>query len=112
MTKLGVSVSQGAANSVVTVVGELDVISADDLRAALGELLEEGRTRLIIDVTGLTFCDSMGLRLLLEFLDRSTKSGGFLRLAGVRGVLERVLTVTGLNAAFPIYETAAEAAGN
>ncbi|ETK31156.1 STAS domain-containing protein [Microbispora sp. ATCC PTA-5024] len=108
-TKLDVRVGRETAYTVVTLVGELDVISADGLRAALGKLLLEERVRLVVDATELTFCDSMGLRMLLEYADRATRAGGYMRLAGVRGVFRRILTVTGLHAAFPLYDTVAEA---
>jgi anti-sigma B factor antagonist len=108
-TRLGVTVSREATHTVVTVAGELDVISAERLRATLGKLLDEGRDRLILDASELSFCDSMGLRLLLEVHDGAEQTGGFLRLAGVRGVFRRILTVTGLNAAFTIYETVGDA---
>ncbi|MBB2747663.1 UNVERIFIED_ORG: anti-sigma B factor antagonist [Microbispora rosea subsp. rosea] len=108
-TRLGVTVSHEATHTLVTLTGELDVISGERLRTVFGKLSEEGGTRLVVDTSELTFCDSMGLRLLLEAHDRAVEAGGFMKLAGVRGVFRRILTVTGLHAAFPIYETPADA---
>ncbi|MEU6410101.1 STAS domain-containing protein [Microbispora sp. NPDC046933] len=108
-TRFGVTVSHEAAHTLVTLAGELDVISGERLRTVFGKLAEEGATRLVVDASELTFCDSMGLRLLLEAHDRAVEAGGFMKLAGVRGVFRRILTVTGLHAAFPIYETLADA---
>ncbi|WP_182899959.1 STAS domain-containing protein [Microbispora sp. H10830] len=108
-TRLGVTVSHEATHTLVTLNGELDVISGERLRTLFGKLSEEGGTRLVVDTSELTFCDSMGLRLLLETHDRAVEAGGFMTLAGVRGVFRRILTVTGLHAAFPIYETLADA---
>ncbi|MBP2707090.1 STAS domain-containing protein [Microbispora sp. RL4-1S] len=109
-TRLAVRVGREATHTVVVLTGELDVISADDLRASLAKVLQDGHTDVIVDAGGLTFCDSMGLRLLLEYLDLFTEAGGFLRLAGVHGAVLRILTVTGLRSAFPIYDTVADAA--
>ncbi|GAB3907700.1 STAS domain-containing protein [Microbispora bryophytorum] len=108
-TRLGVTVSHEATHTLVTLTGELDVISGERLSTVFGKLSEEGGTRLVVDASELTFCDSMGLRLLLEAHDRAVEAGGFMKLAGVRGVFRRILTVTGLHAAFPIYETLADA---
>lgn len=110
-TRLGVTVSHEATHALVTLTGELDVISGERLRAVLGKLADEGVTRLVLEASELTFCDSMGLRLLLEAHDRAVEAGGFMKLAGVRGVFRRILTVTGLHAAFPIYETLPDALG-
>lgn len=108
-TRLGVTMSHEATHTLVTLVGELDVISGERLRTAFDKLLDEGHSRLVLDASELAFCDSMGLRLLLEAHDRAVEAGGFMRMAGVKGVFRRILTVTGLHAAFPIYETVPEA---
>ncbi|MEZ0073905.1 STAS domain-containing protein [Planotetraspora sp. GP83] len=108
-TRLDLTVSQETTHTVVALVGELDVISAETLSTALSKELEQGHSRLIIDASQLTFCDSMGLRLLLQFLGRSFEARGFLKLAGVHGTFDRILTVTGLRDAFPIFDTVAEA---
>ncbi|HEU4567977.1 STAS domain-containing protein [Microbispora hainanensis] len=116
-TRLGVTVSHEATHTLVTLTGELDVISCERLRTVFGKVFgelpgalpDEGAARLVVDASGLTFCDSMGLRLLLETHDHAVEAGGFLKLAGVRGVLLRILTVTGLHAAFPVHETVEDA---
>ncbi|MEZ0075161.1 STAS domain-containing protein [Planotetraspora sp. GP83] len=108
-TRLAVTVSQEAADTVVTLAGELDIISAGRLSEALSEEMEAGHARLIVEVEQLTFCDSMGVRLLVEFLRRTSEAGGYLKLAGVRGPLRRLLEVLGLDDAFPIYESVADA---
>ncbi|WP_030507492.1 STAS domain-containing protein [Microbispora rosea] len=108
-TRLGVTVSHEATHALVTLTGELDVISGERLRTVFGKLSEEGAARLVVDTSELTFCDSMGLRLLLETHDHAVEAGGFMKLVGVRGVFRRILTVTGLHVAFPIHETVAEA---
>ncbi|MFI7039382.1 STAS domain-containing protein [Microbispora rosea] len=108
-TRLGVTVSHEATHTLVTLTGELDVISSERLRTVFGKLSEEGAARLVVDTSELTFCDSMGLRLLLETHDHAVEAGGFMKLVGVRGVFRRILTVTGLHVAFPIHETVAEA---
>ncbi|GAB3135277.1 STAS domain-containing protein [Microbispora hainanensis] len=132
-TRLGVTVRHEATHTLVTLTGELDVISGERLRTVFGKLFDEssgessgtssgtsfgtsfgtlpdeGAVRLVVDASELTFCDSMGLRLLLETHDHAVEAGGFLKLAGVRGVFLRILTVTGLHAAFPIHETVEDA---
>ncbi|GLW26559.1 anti-sigma factor antagonist [Microbispora triticiradicis] len=108
-TRLAVTVSHEATYTLVTLTGELDVISGERLRPALDKLLDEGHTRLVLDTARLGFCDSMGLRLLLETHDRAVEAGGFMRIAGVEGVFRRILTVTGLYAAFPIYGSVTDA---
>jgi len=44
----------------------------------------------------------MGLRTILEYVNRAARAGGWMRLAGVQGVLKRLLEVTGVAGAIPI----------
>jgi anti-sigma B factor antagonist len=93
-------------DTVISVIGELDIVSAPKLRKVLTEEIEKGHSRIIIDASALTFCDSMGLRLLLEFLGHAFRARGFLKLSGVHGAFKRALEVTRLYDAFPILEGA------
>src|SRR5947207_1691004 len=46
---------------VVAVAGEIDLFTAPELKAAIGEALESGRTRIVVDLTATTFLDSTAL---------------------------------------------------
>ncbi|GAA2867328.1 STAS domain-containing protein [Streptosporangium fragile] len=98
-TRLAVSVRRHEGASVIVLVGELDKLSSPALHDALAAELAAGTSRLILDVSGLRFCDSTGLWTMLDFRRRADAAGGCLRLAGVGGVLERLLTITGLTGA-------------
>ncbi|MEV8632359.1 STAS domain-containing protein [Streptosporangium sp. NPDC051023] len=102
MTWLSVTVNDHPRFSVVSLNGDLDKISAPRLEEALAELLARRRARIIIDTTDLGFCDSTGIWILLATLRRAYEQNGWLRLAGVHGVLGRLLEVTRLADAFPI----------
>lgn len=97
-----VTCEQFGDTAVVTLTGELDTTRCDELDETLAGALSDGCAHLILDTTELTFCDSMGLRSLLEFKERAQRAGGWLRLVGVRGVLKRLLEVTGVAFVIPI----------
>src|SRR5689334_419095 len=61
----GITITTRAAGGVRTIVvaGELDANSAPDLDAALGEVPDGDQVHL--DMRGVTFTDSMGLRSIL-----------------------------------------------
>jgi anti-anti-sigma factor len=50
---------------VVAVAGEIDLFTAPELKAALGEALESGRIRIVVDLTETTFLDSTALGVLI-----------------------------------------------
>lgn len=87
---------------VLTVIGDIDRTSSALLRDAVGDLLAGRHTRLVLDVEGITFCDSNGLRTFLGGMARAVEAGGWMRLAGVRGHFERLLRLTGLYEFFTI----------
>ncbi|MEU8038837.1 anti-sigma factor antagonist [Streptosporangium sp. NPDC049078] len=101
-TRLDLSVRRHEGASVTVLAGELDKLSSPRLRDVLVTQLDAGVGNLILDVTALRFCDSTGLWTMLEVQRRASAAGGCLRLAGVHGILERILTVTGLASAFSL----------
>lgn len=77
--------------------GNLKQIAHDTLRDASG-------TRLVIDLSAVTFCDSGGLSLFVELHRELTAAGGWLRLAGARGMVRGVLQATNLDRMFTLYD--------
>ena len=61
---------------VVTVDGEISVVTAPTLDAALNEL--KWVRRIVLDLSGTTFMDASGVALLLEHEQRVNASGGAL----------------------------------
>ena len=77
--------------------GNLRQVAQDTLRGAAG-------SRLVIDLSAVTFCDSGGLSLFVELHRQLTAAGGWLRLAGARGMVRGVLQVTNLDRMFTLYD--------
>ncbi|MEV4659694.1 STAS domain-containing protein [Micromonospora sp. NPDC049301] len=71
--------------------GDLDYDSAPELIAAADELRGDHQ-QLLIDLTGVSFCDSSGLSALLVV----HRAAGAIRLTGVSRILQRMLDRTGL----------------
>ncbi|NUR89777.1 MAG: STAS domain-containing protein [Nonomuraea sp.] len=102
MTDLSVEVERVPAATLVRLGGDLDKVSAPDLREVLLGLVDEGFVTIIVDTGELVFCDSRGLWVLVELHRKLQEKGGCVRLTGVHGVLKRVLDVTGLK---PLFES-------
>jgi anti-sigma B factor antagonist len=78
----------------VAPVGELDIATVEKLRAEVERLREAGFSDLVLDLRGVRFLDSTGLRFVLE-LDGATRADGQ-ELAIIRGpeVVHRIFDVT------------------
>jgi len=83
--------------------------SATDLTDTLDALHRDGVTRIVVDLAGITFCDSTGLSSLVVGYHRAARAGGYLRLAGPSDFLLRVLGVVGILDTLPVYRSAAAA---
>lgn len=97
--------------AVVTLSGELDMTTAPGVRARTFRLIADGCPHLIIDLSGVTFCDSTGLGTLIGILRRVGREGGSLRLVAVSDRLARLLHTTGMDAVLNIHTTVAVALG-
>ncbi len=77
--------------------GELDLDSVHRVEVALEELRAEGCDDVVLDLRGLTFMDSTGLRLVIRW-DTAARADGF-RFAVVPGeeVVQRVFRLTGMD---------------
>ncbi|WP_231931522.1 STAS domain-containing protein [Micromonospora echinospora] len=76
--------------------GELDLSTAPRLATAIDGLLADGQVRLLVDLDGLTFCDSTGIAAFLRGDNACAAAGGWLRLTGATGRVDRILRMTGL----------------
>jgi anti-sigma B factor antagonist len=81
--------------SVATVLGELDVASAPELRRALeGALDAEGEVEL--DLRACSFVDSIGIATLVRAARRLSEEGRMLRIRGARHRVRNIFDLAGL----------------
>jgi anti-anti-sigma factor len=104
---MNITVADGPVPGVTVVAlrGELGVDTVQPLQDALDDVIARPGSRVVVDLAGLEFCDSIGLSSFVEAHRRSAAAGGFLRLAAPTPFLLRVLAVVGLLGRVPVYET-------
>lgn len=73
-----------AVVATITATGRLDAAEAAPLRAAVGDHLARGITRIIVDLSAVEFVDSAGLAALVIGMKRARLEGGDLRLVAPR----------------------------
>jgi len=95
--------------TVLEIRGEIDLYTAPMLRERLESLIRAGTYRLIVDLEGVDFVDSVGVNVLLSALRRLRDYDGYIQLVHARRAILQVLRVTGLGAAFSIYDTVEDA---
>jgi anti-sigma B factor antagonist len=84
-----------SGGSVVTVFGELDIATADDLRPVLEKALDiPGDVE--IDLRGVTFVDSSGIAVLVWAAWRLRHRDRLLKLRGARPRIRNIFDLAGL----------------
>jgi anti-sigma B factor antagonist len=95
---LGLSINVGARDgggAVVTVLGELDMASAHELRRVLDEIIDRNG-ELEIDMRACGFVDSVGIATLVTAARRMSEDERTLRIRGAQERVRRILELAGL----------------
>ena len=92
-----VHLSEGSDPVTIAATGELDAASAETLAAALGQARERS-AEVVLDLAGLTFIDSSGLRVVAAEHVTSGESGTAFRIVGATDRVRRIFEMTGLEA--------------
>ncbi|WP_433227990.1 STAS domain-containing protein [Actinomadura formosensis] len=91
-----------ADHTVIAISGELDIASTPSLRERLHVALRDVGAYVIIDLSGVTFCDASGLAMLVGARRRTQPNGAPVILTGPRRQPAKLLEVTGLLHAFTV----------
>jgi anti-sigma B factor antagonist len=89
----------------IGIEGELDVFTAPELEEELRRL-GEGVTRVLVDLTGVTFLDSAGVGVLTQNARRLRTADGVMMLAIDTISIRRIFELTGLERYFVIHDEA------
>jgi len=89
---------------VIELYGELDLASAPDVERAIARAEETSAVTILVDLSGLEFIDSSGLRALLTESRRSSTGTDRLRFLRGVGQVERTIALCGLNTRLPFLD--------
>jgi anti-anti-sigma factor len=103
------SVLSRPACTIARLEGELDIATVPKLRERLFGVLSPGVRLLIIDLSGVSFCDVAGLAVLIGTQRRATVRGIAVRVAAPHPQVAKLLRVTGLDHRLTICATLADA---
>lgn len=99
------SMSRVERGAVLTVAGEVDMVSSKSFRAALDDAIKDAPAILVVDLSGLTFLGSVGLSHLVEATIAA--GSGVLRIVA-NGAPRRAIEITGLDRVLSVVHTVNE----
>lgn len=111
MLSVDLTISDCGGRVVVALRGELDVVDAEPVAAALTVAADRDRV-IIADLARLTFIDASGVAALARARRHIRHTGGDLLLAAPQWQVRRVLEVAQPVDAFSVYSDVAEAIGS
>lgn len=76
--------------------GELDLATAGLVGEQVGRALAGGATELVVDLAGVTFCDSTGVDALVKARALAERQGVRLGAVNAHGVTRRSMEITGV----------------
>ncbi|MGA0094717.1 MAG: STAS domain-containing protein [Chthoniobacterales bacterium] len=95
---------------VLVLSGRLNQGTADALHAAAMEAADQAEKGLIVDMGGVDFIASVGIRALIRPSQSMAMKGGKLAIANLNPQMSEFFGTTGLDQMFSVYETVADAA--
>jgi anti-anti-sigma factor len=103
--------TSSAENEVVLieVEGELDAYTARELDRTLDDILAQGRSRLVLDASQMSFISSAGLRSITFAQQKAQQQGGEVRVFGLNAQVRRVFEMAGLDEYLHLSENRQEA---
>jgi anti-anti-sigma factor len=94
---------------VVRIKGRMDTFTAPDFEKACACWVEQGDTSLVVDLEGLEYISSAGLRSILVAAKRLQANGGRMRFCCLTGMVQKVFSLANFAAMFPTYESLEQA---
>ena len=105
---LWLSAEQRGSLMVVTIRGDLDIVSS----GRFDDCLKQARAvskRILLDLAGVDFMDTSALAVIVGHWKKLTARNGILALAGARYRYTKTLWITGLADRLPRYDTLEQA---
>ena len=91
--------------AIISPSGEIDLATVGQLEDALAAPMESGDTDIAVDLTGVTFMDSTGLRALLAANQNLSSAGHRLVLIVAGGPVDRLLDISGVGQTLAIFQS-------
>jgi anti-anti-sigma factor len=95
--------------TVAALSGSLDTTSAPEVGAHLEESISAGAAKIIVDLTGVEFVSSAGLRILLVAAKKLRASGGDLGVCGLNETVQEVFDMSGFSTILKVFPNSDEA---
>jgi len=90
---------------VIALNGNFDTNTSPDAEAHLNALINEGTTKIIVDLKDINYISSAGLRVLLVTTKLLKSKGGECRICNLNEMVQEVFDISGFNMIFGVFQS-------
>ncbi len=94
---------------VVSIKGRMDAVTTPEIESRLGQIVDGGEKRLLVDLQQLDYISSAGLRALLATAKRLKSEQGDIAFANLEGHVKEVFEISGFYSIFKVYDSTEKA---
>ena len=106
---MDIDVKEAGKVTVVAPRGDVDMAVADEVRLKLSELVDRGRSRLVLDLAAVMYIDSSGLGALVAAMKHARGVGGDIKVCALASDVRALFEMTRLNKVLSVHATRQEA---
>ncbi|MFZ2956744.1 MAG: STAS domain-containing protein [Candidatus Ozemobacteraceae bacterium] len=106
---MNVVITRGQNQATLTIEGRVDANTYPELEKYLKNETDSGNYALILDIAGLEFISSAGLRVLIGCYKTIKPKNGHIILCATRPLVKEILNSTNITQLFEFFDTVAEA---
>ncbi|MFP4168364.1 MAG: STAS domain-containing protein [Desulfonatronovibrionaceae bacterium] len=96
---------QQSDKTILKASGRMDATTSSEFEKKCTELINKGSLHIIVDLSGLEYISSAGLRSILAVGKKLKADGGSFAFCNLRGMVKEVFDISGFGSLFPIHDT-------
>ena len=105
MAELNISERQAGDVTVLDLGGKITIGEGSvSLRGAIKRLVEEGKTKILLNLGKVSYVDSSGIGELVSSFTTINREGGQLKLLNLSQKIQDLMTITKLHTVFDVYD--------
>jgi anti-sigma B factor antagonist len=105
-SKLAIAEREAGDVTILTLSGQLVLDDGDlSFRKRIHELVDLGRTKIVVDLAGVTYIDSAGVGMVVSKLKTLRERGGDMKLLNLNLRGQRIFGVTKLMSVFQTFDS-------
>ncbi|MFN3345115.1 MAG: STAS domain-containing protein [Chloroherpetonaceae bacterium] len=109
MASFNASVRQSGKTSIIDISGDLDAHTSIELERTIQELIDTGRTNIVVNFSKLHYISSAGLGVFMSFIDEVRSKGGDIKFSNMPDKIFQVFDLLGFPLLYEIYDDESKA---